>query len=268
MAKAKLHELIAVEGELNGTAKKILEETRTTFEKKPDHFLAFRREVKMLADTQEAKTEELVENNAMTTTVDMKLDHLQGVIVRFWDALLQKEATNQVAKADLIVDEHVIAKGLPATFLLGMEDRLKALRAVYEMIPTLSPGKAWIPDVGYEMPDVFMVRDDDVRVRTKKVPKAVVLYEATKEHPAQVKEMIEDVTVGTIVTRNWSGMISPADKSDLLGRIDKLVRASKKARQRANCADVVKLNVGRSLFAYITDGTLSGTAPESEADSD
>lgn len=270
MAKPKLHELIAVEGELQGTARKILEETATTFEKKPDHFQASRREVKMLADTAEAKAEELVETSAMTTTVAMKLEHMEGIVARYWDAVLQKEATNQVARADLVVDGVVIAKDLPATFLLGMEDKLKAVRAVYDKIPTLAPGKTWVPDAGYEMQPVFMDQDDDIRTRTKKIPKPVVLYEATKEHPAQVKEVIEDVTVGRIITRNWSGMISPADKSDLLGRIDQLIRACKKARQRANGADIVKLNVGRSLFAFIADGTLSGTAPESEgaADSD
>ena len=263
-SKPKLHELIAVEGDLQGTTKKILEETATTFDKKPDHFQASRREVKMIADTPEAQAEQLVESSAMSTTVEMKLAHLSGIVTRYYDAVLQKELTNQTAKADLVLDGKTLAKDVPATFLLGMEDKLKALRAVYDTIPTLAPGKTWVPDVGYQFANVFVANDDEVRTRTKKIPKAIVLYEATKEHPAQVKELIEDVTVGTIITRQWSGMVTPGTKSDYLARIDKLIRACKKARQRANSAEVVKRTIGRDLFAFINDGVLAGGAAESD----
>lgn len=266
MAKPKLHELIAVEGELEGTVKKILEEAQTTFSKKPDHFLQLRREVRMLADTPEAKAEEITEQSDITTTVAEKLDYVRGHVVRYYDAVLQREATNQKAVADLVVDGKVLAHALPGPFLLGMETKLKALRDVYNQIPTLAPGKTWVIDGGFEKPGVYLAKDDDVRVRTKKIPKAVVLYEATKEHPAQVKELIEDVPVGQIVSRLWSGMISPAEKSDLLGRIDNLIRACKRARQRANSTEIVKVQVGRALFDYISAGTIGGAVTTVDSD--
>jgi hypothetical protein len=266
--KPKLHELIAVEGELQGTARKILEETKTTFDKKADHFLAHRKQVKMLAATAEAQAEELSEETAIDTTVSEKLDHMQGALVRWLDAVAQKERTNQDARADLVVDGQVILKDAPATFLLGLEDKFKAIRAVYEEIPTLAPGRTWLPDAGHAKKGVYKVSPDEVKIRTKKVAKPVVLYEATKEHPAQVKEMTEDVTVGTITTEHWSGMISPAEKSDLLERIDKLIRAVKKARQRANSVDIVKINVGRALFAFIDGKTVSAAAGSEVAEAD
>lgn len=260
MAKAKLHELIAVEGELEGTWKKILEEAIATFAKKPDHFIAARREVQMLSGTDEAKAEETVEVSEMTTTVIDKLDYVQGHVVRFWDAVAQKEATNQAARADLVINGVTLAKDLPATFLLGMETKLKALRAVYDAIPTLQPGRLWTLDEAYRLKNVYR-GNDDVRVKTKKLTKPVVLYPATEQHPAQVKEAVEDVAVGRIVTMQWSGMLSPAEKSDLLARIDELIRACKKGRQRANGTEVVRLNVGQALMAYINTGMIGGTAP-------
>lgn len=260
MAKPKLHELIAVEGELQGTAKKILEETSTTFEKKHEHFNGLLREVKMLSDSPDAKVQEVREEVVVTTTVHAKLDYMTQSVVRFWDAVLQREATNQLARADLIVDGKVLATGVPGTFLLGMEDRLKALRAVYEKIPTLAPGKTWDLDKGQPLKGIYKRADAETRIRTAKVTTPIVLYEATAHHPAQVKESVSDVVVGTITQENWSGMISAADKSDLLGRIDTLIRAVKKARQRANTTEVQRVVIGKALMNYVNSGDISGAA--------
>ena len=77
------------------------------------------------------------------------------------------------------------------------------------------------------------------------------MYDATKEHPAQVESITTDVAIGKITVNNWSGMLSPAQKSILLGKIDTLIRAVKKARQRANTTEVVKVNIGDKLFDFI-----------------
>ena len=46
-------------------------------------------------------------------------------------------------------------------------------------------------------------------------------------------------------------MISSAAKSDILGRLDKVIQASKKARQRANNIEANKLSFAKGLFDYI-----------------
>ena len=81
-----------------------------------------------------------------------------------------------------------------------------------------------------------------------------VLVEATKEHPAQVERWAENRTVGTYTLKKVCGMISPAEKSKYLGRIDSLIRATKKARQRANATSLVKRKVGTTLFNFILEG--------------
>jgi hypothetical protein len=84
--------------------------------------------------------------------------------------------------------------------------------------------------------------------------KPVVLYEATDKHPAQVKESTEDVAIGKYVQTDWCSMISPAEKSRVMGRVDALIRAVKQARQRANNVDVLKVKIGKSLSDYILKG--------------
>jgi len=173
-----------------------------------------------------------------------------GHIVRYLDAVLQKERTNQEARSDLVVDGTVIAKDVPATFLLGLETKLKTVRSVYETIPTLQPGIKWERD-DTQGKDVYRRAHPEEKFRTKKNMKNHVVAEATKEHPAQVQVYNEDEKVARIVTDTWCGMVSPAEKSALLGRIDKLIRAVKKARQKANTTEVIKTTIGKELFTYI-----------------
>jgi hypothetical protein len=244
----KLHEILAVEGDLEATAKKVIEEAVVTFSKKSDHFLESHRS---LVFFDEARDKENVEEHSeMVTTVADKLKYVQRHITKYWDTFAKKETTNQNAKADLVIDGEVLATELPATMLLGLESKLKIVRALYEAIPTLQPGMNWQldPDRGEH---IYKTAEPETRMRTEKQVQVKVTYEATKEHPAQLETWNADVSVGKISVTHWSGMISPAEKSQVLGRIDTLIRGVKRARQRANTTDVVKTNIGEILFNYI-----------------
>ena len=245
---SQLHELLAVEGDLEGTYKKIIEETKTNFIKHPDRY--FGQHVRVEPFDENAPKEADV-HKELDDTVPSKLKYTQESIVRYLDAVLQKERTNQDAKADLTVDGVTIAKDVPATFLLGLETKLKIVRqSIYETIPTLQPGIKWEKDET-QGSDVYRRVQPEEKFRTKKVMKNHVVAEATKEHPAQVQVYTEDEKVARIVTDTWCGMISPAEKSDLLGKMDKLIRAVKKARQKANTTEVVKVTIGKELFEFI-----------------
>ena len=171
-------------------------------------------------------------------------------IAHYYDALLQKESTNQIAVADLVVDGNIIASGLPATFLLGMESRLKKLRDVYVQIPTLAVGTEWRKDEG-KGDGVWVIANPEETMKTQKTTKSEVLYEATEFHPAQIDKWDETKNVGKFTRVVWSGMVTPARKSQLLDRIDNLLRAVKKARQRANSTKVQKVSVGKEIMNFI-----------------
>lgn len=250
---AKLHELLAVESDLDATAKKVMEEAKVTFTKKVDHFIGAHKGLKMF-DEQRAQEElAATEHKALVTTVPRKLDYIRKPITRFWDAVLQKDATNQVAYADLVVDGEVLGEGLPATWLLGMEQKLRSLRAVYEAAPTHAPGVEWIPDPD-RGEDVFKAAHPETKDKAEKKLRADVIVPATEHHPAQVRDYTENVKVGVFSVDRWCGTITPARKSEYLERIDKLIRAVKKARVRANNVEVKKVRVASKLFDYIHKG--------------
>lgn len=243
----KLHELLAVEGDLEGIYKKIIDETINTFQKKVDRFFGA---VRTLEWFEEGNPPQPAEYQELTTTVKKKLDYQEEAIVRYIDALLQKERTNQNARADLVVNGITIAADVPATFLLGMESRLKKIRETYNAIPTLPPNIKWEKDAT-KGDDIYSRGHPEQQLKTEKIFKVQVLYEATKEHPAQVEKIPETKNVGVYKKEMWTGLYSPAEKSRLLGRLDELIRAVKKARQRANMTEVVNVKIGKEIFAYL-----------------
>lgn len=244
---SKLHELLAVETDLESTYKKVLEEAMVTFTKKADHFMGTHKELVMFDESKQ--NENLTEHKEMVTTVDDKLDYVKDFIVQYFDAVLQKEKTNQVAVADLVVDGVVLAPALPATFLLGMETKLRAVRLMYEQAPTLPPGQKWEEDKDTGK-GIYKTKLDD-KLKTAKTFQHKVLVAPTDKHPAQVEKWEESVPVGRYITTAQYGMLTPAKKSHLIGQVDKLIQACKKARQRANCADVVNAEIGKSIIDYI-----------------
>jgi hypothetical protein len=246
--KSQLHQILAVEGDLIGEAKRVEEEAIHTFGKS-ERFTGHTKTLKMLSDDRSCEESAGCEHIELTTTVAEKLDYIREAITRAWDCSMQKEKTNQIANADLVVDGNIIATKVPATALLGLETRLKELRRVVESIPTLQPGIKW--EAHPEKQNVFVASDKEVKNKTEKVMEPVILYPATKEHAAQVKESTKDVVVGTFTIERVCGMISPTHKSILIGRVDTMLRAVKKARMEANCTEVEDGNIGKAIFDYI-----------------
>lgn len=241
----RLHEVLAVEGGLKATADKIIKEAADTFTKKRGHFLGQHRSYEII---EEGSLQYADESKKLETTVNQKLDYVKNHFTKALDATFQKEVTNTGAKADIIVDGTTIAKDIPATYLLHLETKFKELRMMYDVIPTLDPGKDWKRDDTQE--NVY-VSSDTEQYKTEKVVKPLLLHPATKEFPAQVDKISMDKYVGKWKTKNWSGALSPLQKSQLIGKIDRLVRAIKQARMRANNAEVAQLEIGKTLIDFI-----------------
>lgn len=245
----KLHELLAVEPGKKQAFENILNEATQTFSNKPDHFRAA---VKTLEMTDGSSDEiEVTDRHAMTTTVQDKLEYVADFVEDYFDIVLQKEISNQGARASVIIGEDIIVKDAPVTFLLGLEQKLARLRDVFKSIPTHAPGIEWIDDPTFEFKGVVKAKFPSLSDKTKKVIKPFVLYEATDKHPAQVEKLTEDVKVGRYTTNLWSGMFSPAQKSDLLSRVDTLLEAVKTARMQANDSEASTSKVGSAIMGYI-----------------
>src|SRR5258708_7249877 len=255
---SKMHELLAAEANVVSVYNAMLEETFKVFEK-PEHFIKATATKKHL-DESEANLD-TTETKDITTTVEERLNYFFGrSFVNMVDLSLQKDTTNQAAKANVVVNGVTLLRDIPATALLSWENKFDALRRMLLKVPTLQPGPVWVYD---EHEQLYRTAAPNVTFTTKKTMKPVVLHEATKEHPAQVDKVFEDVPVARVEKTVWSGMWTSKKKADALARLDTLLIAIKKARQRANRTEVVKVQAGKILADFVLKGpeadALTGT---------
>ncbi len=241
---SKLHELIAVEPDLKLEATRVSGEVSNLFANGTGRLIGQVRKYRSLTDEGEQLPTEVVE---LGTTVKDEFTKLEDAYSRWLDVTVQKEVTNGHTTADVMVDNVVVLKALPAPALLNLEAKLAALRAVYAATPTNDPSERWDYDA---QQNVYVSQPRDA-YRTKKVPRVIVKYPATVEHPAQTEMYVEDVREGVWTTTKRSGMLTPVEKRTLLERVDSLLRAVKTARQRANDTDIVPVTVAKAIFAYL-----------------
>jgi hypothetical protein len=181
-------------------------------------------------------------------------DLVDRYITASWEAVnlcAAQDASNREAKADVIVDNIVVLANVPVTTLLYLEKNLlKDLRTFVASLPVLDPDKEWI----YSESQGCYITPSRVTVKTKKITKAVVLYEATKEHPAQVKEASEDIVEGKWSTFDQSSAYPASQVAALVSRVEKFTQAVVIAREAANSQDVVNNNIASEIFSHIFGG--------------
>lgn len=249
--KNQLHQLLAVETDLRNKAKIIAEETITTFVKKSDHFDGIQKVfVASVEDAQQIPSE----RKEIVTTVSRKLNYAKEDIIKGIDAVISKEETNNSGNAVAELEIGTKKYTLSATSLLALSNQLEIIRNVYKSIPTLDPTKKWNQDTKAGK-DIYST-NVEIKYRTEKKPKAIVLYPATKEHPAQTQIAHEDVQVGKYETTYMSGRITPGQKADLINKVEELIIKVKKARAKANQAEVKNMKIGKDIFDYINSGIL------------
>lgn len=246
----KLHELLAVNSNIQNQAAKTRTELTNTFQKKGHLFTSKIVTYKPLA---EGQPEEVVEHTEIQTTVPDEISWISKILAKALDAGHQIEVANTQAKADIIIEgqEEPLVKDVPATSLLQLEKRIQEIHSLVVSIPTLDPAKGFQRVEG-DKPNYFRARDVK-KPRTKKTFVPLVLANATKEHPAQVKEGWEDKAEGETLQQEWSSLVTPDIKAKLLDRCDILARAVKRARSKANEQEFNQQenHVGDTLLNYI-----------------
>jgi hypothetical protein len=245
----KLHELLAVEGQLKGQVDKVRTELGATLEKKRHLFEA---KVGTFHSNEEGVAPVTENQSDIQSTIPSELTWITGIWTKALDTSYQVAEANTKARADVILDNGtVLLKNVPATALLELEKRAAEIQNLIKVVPTLDPAKGFKldPSAGKFVSVAREVRKN----RTKKTQRPIVLYPATAEHPAQTQLLSEDVVVGTVVEQEWSGLITPTRKADLLERAEELRRAFKTARQRANdtAIEVASATCGAAIFGFV-----------------
>jgi len=175
------------------------------------------------------------------------LAKLQDIMSEALDIELTKDMGNCHAKASVVVEGQTILADMPVSYLLYLEKQLEDLNTFVTKMPILDPSELWTFDPGQNLMRSVSVET----TKTKKKMTPVVLYEATKEHPAQVKEVTEDVVVGFWSATKFSGALSGDRKEVLVSRIQQLQKAVKFAREEANGEVVEKKNASAALFGFL-----------------
>ena len=250
---SKLHELLAVESDLRTQAESCRSDLKNTFDKKAHHFTKKVVTFKSSVDGVPDKTESQLN---LQTTVRKELAWIGEKLAKAIDVGHQIDTANTQATSDVVIDDGtVLLKSVPTTSLLRLEHRATEVRDLIHSIGTLDPAKGFTLDVT-EGDGIYRARDDE-RPRTEKKFDFVVMVPATEKHPAQVKELMNDKPVGTVVSQEWSSLLTVAEKGDMLDRIEEVIRAIKKARARANELeiDVRQNKIGESVLNYVFNGS-------------
>ncbi len=166
-----------------------------------------------------------------------------------FDVTAQRDYANCLAKADVVLEDsgETLLHGVPAVYLLWLEKRLVDLHTFVDQLPVLSSEEEWTFD-----PTQNCYRSAALKTaKSKKISKAFVKYEATKEHPAQVEVVHEDVVQGYWTTTKFSGALTALRVQELRQRVLKLQAAVKFAREQANLQEATKIKVGEPLLGYL-----------------
>lgn len=199
-------------------------------------------------ETIDAEGEELPsEQKVLQLKVSDVVQNFRQWLTPVLDVTLVQDAANQLAVADVEVDGQTVLAGVPVTYLLFLEKKLKDLETFVSKLPTLAPDQQWT----YSRDSDCYVTPMSWKYHTKKLPRVLEKAPATDKHPAQVEVVHEDRNVGKWKTVNQSGAIPARDQHDMLLRVRKLAEGVKKAREAANMIEVQDLKAGGQIFDYV-----------------
>lgn len=238
----KLHELLAVEGDLKSAAISALAKAKEVFSSARvlgmiRHYTPLMEDGSPLAD----------ERTELSTTSRAELAIIAEKVGAWMDAAIQKEITNAETAADVQINGKTLIPSLPAPALLNLESKLVEIRKLYSALPINDAAERWTRDESIGC-WVSAVR---TTYRAEKRYKSFEASPATEHHPAQVTVYTEDEKVGVWETTIYSGAVAVTEKQAYLDRIDILARAVRQARQRANMIDVKNVHVAGPIFAFI-----------------
>lgn len=187
------------------------------------------------------------ERMVVQMTYQTALEEAQDAWKDLWNTTAVKDFGNCTVRSDVVIDGKIIVSSAPATFLLSMEKQLVDMQTFVTKLVELDPAEEWAFDSNTGLSKTQPTQAH----RTRKVAEVLTLAPATKEHPAQTQAIQVDRIVGHWNTIKFSGAIPRTEKKRLLGRVEKLLRGVKQARERANMTPVTRQTAGGALLEYV-----------------
>lgn len=246
MAQPKLNQLLAVERQTKTSTHEQVTAQYQIVQKEPL--------LSGISRTYRALDEDGEKFPAESTSVQVRVSQVLKTVSErmtdLFDITLARDTANCTARADLEVDGKTLLKDVPVTYLLWLEKQLTDIHSVIVKLPTLPQTEDWTYDASQ---DVFKSATVET-AKTKKLPRAFVKAEATKEHPAQVEVVHDDRVTGYWSTTKFSGAIQKQRAQLLRDRAEKLLAATKFAREKANLVETQKVSAAAEIFGYLFAG--------------
>lgn len=246
---AKLNQVIAAISGINARAGERITKAHHALQK-PDLFTGHTKTYRPKNDDPSAPTGEQLppDNRHMVAHAPTIIKETGEALTEAYDIEYLRELANCQAKADVVVDGKAILTDVPVTYLLFLEKKLVDILTFVKKLPTLDPAERW---TWVDSQACYATAPVET-TRTKKVVEPLVLYPATKEHPAQVKEVTSDVLAGFWSTIKYSSALPQTRVNELQSRAEALLVAVKFAREQANGIEVPKAPTpGRAIFDYL-----------------
>lgn len=172
---------------------------------------------------------------------------IERIDTEFLNVESSLEASNRIAKANVVIDGEVLLKDVPVTMLLQLEQRFTHYKTILSLLPTLSIEKKWTYDNNIEL-----YRSEETKKHsTKKMQDFKVIVPPTEHHRAEIREITTDKLVGYWFDEEFSGALEPQRKRELMTRIEKLILAVQQAREEANTATSVNEPIAGKVFGYL-----------------
>lgn len=249
----KLHELLAAENTAKTAWNSIHSETLKKLAN-THYFDGHSQSLTMIEETPANRDIEAQgrEEKPVITSVFETLKDAFEIFERSEDLQYQKNATNRKATGTVLWKGQPLLAELPVDELLGLEARLTKIRELFAVMPTLDAAKHWRPAPTIS-PHVWELVYPEEKTKTEKRMFPVVLYEATKEHPANVQAHSKDEVVGKVTTLRRSGAVTALQKFEALKRVDELLMEIKQARMRANETEVDKAKIASTLIVLLLE---------------
>lgn len=239
----RLHQIIAIEDDLkNKTGSAIAALERDA--QKPDLFNGLIRTYRPKDENGETRPPE---SKKVQLDARKEIEKFAKAKSELINLTATKDFANMEARGDVEVDGDVILADVPVTHLLFLSKQFEAFRGFVSQLPVLDEAEDWKDD-----PSTGQYRTEvTTRQSTKKIQKPVVAYEATKEHPAQVAMVPEDIVEGYWDQTKLSAALRAPDKDALIAKIDALINAIKLARGKANEVDAPRQKIADTLFEFV-----------------
>lgn len=244
--QTRLHQLLAVEKGVRSHAQSIIDRAYHTLQRGE----LFNGMARIWEPEQDDGPVFPNERSIVQQQVPDILDQFRDAMGEKLDVWFKRDTTNQIAKANVVVDGQILIKDAPVTFLLAIEKEFVDIKTFIEKCPTLDSAKEWNKDTNSGL---YKTIDPIKTQKTQKVEEAQTVIQPTEHQPGQYHVFKRDVLLGYWSQVSESGAIPATLKRQWLDKANKVLRAIRDAREEANATPLVDTgkNVGEEVFNFI-----------------